>query len=74
SLPYHVGNGVFGGLTPFIATALAAGASASPDAWYSRLVGGPMFVGLIYPIAVAAMTLVVGVMLVKERRGVRIED
>lgn len=74
SLPYHLGNGVFGGLTPFIATALAAAAAASPDAWYSRLVGGPMFVGLIYPMAIAAMTLVVGVLLVKERRGVRIED
>ncbi len=74
SLPYHIGNGVFGGLTPFIATALAAAAAKSPDAWFSRLAGGPMFVGLLYPIAIASMTLIVGVLLVRERRGVRIDD
>ena len=47
SLPYHVGNGIFGGLTPFIATALAAG-------------GASKFNGLFYPIAVAAVCFVIG--------------
>jgi MFS family permease len=48
SLPYHVGNGVFGGGVPFIAASLAA---AYP---------GVTLVGLYYPIAVAAIGIVVG--------------
>jgi MFS family permease len=48
SLPYHVGNGIFGGLTPFIATALAAGGGAAK------------FDGLYYPIAIATLCLIVG--------------
>jgi MFS family permease len=47
SLPYHVGNGVFGGLVPLIGTALVAST------------GNP-YAGLIYPIAIAAMTFVIG--------------
>jgi MFS family permease len=48
SLPYHVGNGVFGGGVPFIAASLAA---AYP---------GVTLVGLYYPIAVSAVGIVVG--------------
>ena len=48
SLPYHVGNGIFGGLTPFVATALAAAGGASK------------FNGLFYPIAIATLTLIIG--------------
>jgi len=48
SLPYHVGNGVFGGGVPFIAASLAA---AYP---------GVTLVGLYYPIGVAAVGVVVG--------------
>jgi MFS family permease len=48
SMPYHIGNGVFGGGVPFIATALAA---AYP---------GVNLVGLYYPIGVAAVGVVVG--------------
>ena len=56
SLPYHIGNGWFGGLMPAIAfTAVAQ--------------TGNMYNGLWYPIAIAATTLVVGVLLVKETRG-----
>jgi hypothetical protein len=47
-LPYHVGNGVFGGGVPFIAASLAA---AYP---------GVTLVGLYYPIGVAAIGVVVG--------------
>jgi MFS family permease len=58
SLPYHVGNGVFGGLVPFIATILASMGKASnaPDAhlW-----------GLWYPIGVAVLTFVIGVLFLK---------
>ncbi|MFM8849273.1 MAG: MFS transporter [Cytophagales bacterium] len=55
SLPYHIGNGVFGGLTPFIATALA---SQSTD----------KFVGLWYPIIVAGVSFVVGMIFLSNRR------
>ncbi len=56
SLPYHVGNGVFGGLTPFIATAVVAAS-------------GNIYLGLAYPIAVALLTLIVGGLYVPERVG-----
>ena len=48
SLPYHIGNGVFGGLVPFIATLLS-----------STFVNDPL-VGLWYPIGVAALCFVIG--------------
>lgn len=57
SLPYHIGNGVFGGLVPFIGTACVAAT-------------GNIYAGLFYPITVAAVTFVVGVWLVRERRHV----
>jgi MFS family permease len=55
SLPYHLGNGVFGGLTPFIATATVAAT-------------GNIYAGLIYPVGVAAMTFVVGTLFLPETR------
>ncbi len=48
SLPYHLGNGVFGGMTPFIAVLLGT------------MYSGDALVGLWYPIAVAAVCLVIG--------------
>lgn len=45
SLPYHIGNGIFGGLTPFIATFLST---------------NDPFAGLWYPIGIAAVCLVIG--------------
>jgi MFS family permease len=56
SLPYHIGNGWFGGMLPLLATAMVA---ASGDIYY----------GLWYPIVVAAMTLVIGTLFLKETRG-----
>ena len=61
SLPYHIGNGVFGGLTPYVAPLLV-----------DRT--GNLYAGLADPIAIAAMTFVVGLLLVKERRGVSLAD
>jgi MFS family permease len=54
SLPYHIGNGVFGGLTPLIATSLAA-SSVDP------------LVGLWYPIIVASACFVVGMIFLSNR-------
>ncbi|MGF7004640.1 MFS transporter [Aminobacter sp. BE322] len=56
SLPYHIGNGWFGGLLP--ATAFAMSAAA-----------GDIYYGLWYPIAIAAMTLIIGVVFVKDTLG-----
>jgi hypothetical protein len=54
SLPYHVGNGVFGGLTPFIATLL------------TTMHVSDTLVGLWYPIAVAALCFVIGALYIRE--------
>lgn len=54
SLPYHIGNGVFGGLTPFIATALYEGSKTESNP------GGDPFAGLWYPIVIASVTFVIG--------------
>lgn len=54
SLPYHIGNGVFGGLLPAVATYLATNAKTGGDPqWYLE--------GLWYPIGVAAVCLIIGV-------------
>lgn len=53
SLPYHIGNGVFGGLVPFIGTALVAKT-------------GNIYAGLYYPMAIALITFVIGGLLIKE--------
>ena len=55
SLPYHIGNGVFGGLVPFIGL------------WAVNKFQNP-YAGLWYPMAIASVTFVVGVLFVRERR------
>jgi len=59
SLPYHIGNGWFGGMLPLLATALVA--------W-----SGNIYYGLWYPIWVSIMTFVIGVFMVRETRHVQI--
>ncbi|HEV2504484.1 MAG TPA: MFS transporter [Mesorhizobium sp.] len=56
SLPYHIGNGWFGGLLPAIIFAMSA---AKGDIYY----------GLWYPIVIAAMSLIVGLLFVKDTLG-----
>jgi hypothetical protein len=48
SLPYHIGNGVFGGLTPFIATLL------------TTIYVDNHLAGLMYPIIVASLCMIIG--------------
>ena len=55
SLPYHIGNGVFGGLTPFIATLL------------TTIYVDNKVVGLMYPIAIASVCLVIGAIYIQNR-------
>ena len=61
SLPYHFGNGWFGGFLPLISTALVART-------------GNIYAGLIYPIFVALLTFVIGSLYLKESHKVRIWD
>ena len=55
SLPYHIGNGWFGGLLPTISFAMVAQ-------------NGNMYYGLWYPIIIAAMTFVIGLLFVRETK------
>jgi hypothetical protein len=61
SLPYHIGNGIFGGLLPVIGLSLCAAT-------------GNIFAGLYYPLAICAITLVVGSLFLKETYATRIWD
>ena len=60
SLPYHIGNGWFGGMLPLTAAALVAAK-------------GDIFAGLWYPVIVAAITAVIGLVFVRESRDRRID-
>jgi MFS family permease len=59
SLPYHIGNGWFGGMLPLLATAMVA--------W-----SGNIYYGLWYPIWVSLMTVVIGLFFVHETKDVKI--
>ena len=61
SLPYHIGNGVFGGLLPLIGLSSCAAT-------------GNINAGLYYPMIVAGMTFIVGSLLLRETHGRRIWD
>jgi MFS family permease len=65
SVPYHLGNGWFGGGVPLIATALVTRLGSTGTVDYQ---------GLIYPVAVALMSVVVGSIALKETNHVRIWD
>ena len=60
SLPYHIGNGWFGGFLPATAFAMVAAS-------------GDIYRGLWYPIIIAAVTLVVGGLFIREMRGAPID-
>ncbi|MFY9618493.1 MAG: MFS transporter [Pyrinomonadaceae bacterium] len=59
SLPYHIGNGVFGGLLPLIGLSVIAQT-------------GNIYAGLYYPIVVAGLTFIIGSLLLPETRHIRI--
>ncbi|MGI9055857.1 MAG: MFS transporter [Pyrinomonadaceae bacterium] len=61
SLPYHIGNGVFGGLLPIIGLFACA---------YT----GNIYAGLVYPITIAAITFVIGSLMLKETNHTRMWD
>ena len=59
SLPYHIGNGVFGGLLPVIGLSVIAQT-------------GNIYAGLYYPIIVAGITFIVGAIFLRETHGHKI--
>jgi MFS family permease len=59
SLPYHIGNGIFGGLVPLVCV------------WIPAATGNP-FDGLYYPIGIAALTFIFGSIMLRESRDVKI--
>jgi hypothetical protein len=61
SLPYHIGNGWFGGMLPLLATAMVAKS-------------GNIYNGLWYPIVVALMTVVIGTLFLRETKDRSIHD
>jgi len=62
SLPYHVGNGVFGGLVPFVATLIASFPGSTPLS------------GLWYPIGIAALSFVIGAIYLSNKKGENVND
>jgi len=68
SVPYHLGNGWFGGFLPLIATWVTA------SDWAKSTFGsGAVFAGLIYPIGVCVMTLIVGSLFIRETKDHHID-
>ena len=61
SLPYHIGNGWLGGFLPTTAFAIVAAT-------------GNIYSGLWYPVIVAALTAVIGVLFLKDTKGVSLDD
>lgn len=62
SLPYHIGNGVFGGLTPFIALLL------------TTINTGDKLVGLMYPIIISAVCFVIGALYINNKIDPDVSD
>ncbi len=68
SLPYHLGNGWFGGFLPLIATAVTTSAWAK-----DKFGANAIYTGLAYPIAICLMTLAVGGLFVRETKDHKID-
>lgn len=69
SLPYHIGFGIFGGLTPFVATSLyeLSRSESNPE-------GDPL-AGLLYPMGIAAVTFIIGMIFLPNKiKGEVLED
>ena len=61
SLPYHIGNGFFGGVQPFIGLSVIAAT-------------GDIYASLWYPIVVASTTFIIGLLLLRETKQVKMWD
>ena len=68
SLPYHIGNGIFGGLTPFIATLFYERSKSE------AVPMGDPFAGLWYPIIVAAICFIIGMIFLSNKKVAEVVD
>jgi MFS family permease len=68
SLPYHIGNGIFGGLTPFIATRLFDASKTAENP------GGDPYIGLWYPILIAGVCFVIGLLYLPGKKDENVSD
>ncbi|MBX2963013.1 MAG: MHS family MFS transporter [Cyclobacteriaceae bacterium] len=69
SLPYHIGNGIFGGLTPFIATSLYELSKSETNP------SGDVLAGLWYPMGIAVISFIIGmIFLPKKIKGEVLEE
>ena len=66
SLPYHIGNGVFGGLTPLLATSLFEFSKTSENP------AGDPLAGIWYPVGVAAVCFVIGMIFLKNKQPLEV--
>ncbi|WP_210515604.1 MFS transporter [Hymenobacter terricola] len=71
SVPYHIGNGIFGGLVPLISTALVAYAAAQPSGFLKE---HSIYFGLVYPVVIAAICFLYGSANMKDMRNVKLMD
>jgi len=68
SVPYHLGNGWFGGFLPLIATAVTT------SAWAKATFGaGAIYTGLIYPMGICLLTIVVSGVFIRETKDHKID-
>jgi MHS family proline/betaine transporter-like MFS transporter len=68
SLPYHIGNGVFGGLVPFLGTLIVEFTKTSTNP------AGDPLAGLWYPIGIAAICLIIGVIYLSNKVDKEVMD
>lgn len=68
SLPYHIGNGVFGGLVPFLGTLIVEFTKTK------ELPAGDPLAGLWYPIGIAALCLIIGAVYLQNRIDKNVMD
>jgi len=68
SLPYHIGNGIFGGLTPLLATSLFEASKSK------SLPSGDPLAGLWYPILIAAISFIIGMIFLSNKRKADVID
>ena len=69
---YHIGNGVFGGFVPLIATWIGVWAAAEPAGTFAK--EHSSLLGLVYPVTVALICFFIGSALMKDVRNVKLVD
>jgi MFS family permease len=72
SVPYHIGNGIFGGFVPLVATSIGVWAAAQPEGTFAK--DHSSLIGLVYPITVALICFIIGMLYVKDVRNVRLME